>query len=137
MQVTLVKFIENNRRYTAQLRIGEHLAEQNPLGDKQEPRVAGRNIIESDLVANLATEFHSPLACDARRQHPRSQAAWLQNDATTVGQNAPVEEDLGNLRGFARAGRGFKDETIPLAQRADDFLVEFINGQRLVIHSSR
>ena len=89
------------------------------------------------MVAYLATEFHSPLAGDSSRQHPRSQAARLQDDATPIPQNAPVEEDLGNLRGFARAGRGFKDETIPLAQRADDFLVEFINGQRLVIHSSR
>ena len=40
MQVTLVKFIENNRRDAAQVRIGEHLAKQNPLGDKQETRVA-------------------------------------------------------------------------------------------------
>ena len=88
------------------------------------------------MVAYLATEFHSPLAGDSSRQHPRSQAARLQDDATPIPQNAPVEEDLGNLRGFARASRGFEDETVPLAQRADDFLVEFVNGQRLVIHSS-
>ena len=136
MQVTLVKFIENNRRDAAQLGIGEHLAEQNSLRDKQEPRVAGRNIIEADLVADLAAEFHTPLAGDTRRQHPRGQAPRLQDHATTVAQDAPVEEDLGNLGGFSRAGRGFEDETVPLAQRADDFLVEFVNGQRLVIHSS-
>jgi hypothetical protein len=40
------------------------------------------------------------------------QAARLQNDATPVSQHPAIEEDLGNLRGFSRAGRG-GDETGP------------------------
>ena len=101
MQVPLVELVEDNRRDAPQFGIGEHLAEQNSLGDKQEPRVAGRNIIEADLVADLAAEFHSPLAGDPRREHPRGQPPGLEDHTTTIPQHATVEEDLGNLCRFA------------------------------------
>ena len=50
-----MKFIEDQRGDATQLRIGQHLTKKNALGDEEDFRFLGGDIVETDLVSDFSS----------------------------------------------------------------------------------
>ena len=131
VEVPLVEFIEDQSRNAPQVRVGQHLTKKNALGDEENFRFLRGNIVEADLVAHLAAQSHRALGGHAGSQHASSQAAGLEDDAAPATKNPAIEQNLGNLGGFSRAGRSLQNETVPAREGGYDFLIEVVDGQCL------
>src|SRR5437763_15943023 len=107
--MALVKFIEQNRRDAAQFRVLDQLAAQNAFGHEADASALRRDVLEPDLVSDFVAEPAVPLGSDARGEKARGEAARLENDDLTVAEQSVIEEDLWDLGGFSRAGRGLDD----------------------------
>ena len=59
VEMTLVEFIEQDCRHTAQVRVTEHPAQQHALSDEHDPCLRRRHAVEPDLVANFVAEGRS------------------------------------------------------------------------------
>ena len=136
IKMPLVELVEDDRGNALQLRIGQHLAEKDSFRDEKNPRRGRGNIVEPDLVSDLAAEFHPALAGHARGQHPRRQPSRLQDHAAPAARNSPVDQDLRDLRGLSRARRCLQDKTISAPQRGNNLLIQIVNRQG-VAHGGR
>ncbi len=110
-------------------RVAEHLPKEDALGDVEDARVLRGNIVEPDAVAHLAAESDAAFLGHALGEHAGREAPGLQDDADAVLQQTALQEDLGNLRGFARTRGGLKDETGALLQAEHDFFIQVVDRQ--------
>jgi len=127
--MALVKLVEDERRHAAQLGVANHLPQQQALGDEADAGAGAGDIFEADLVANLAAQAGPPLPGDPRRQQPRRQPPRLQDDHLALPQDAPLQEHLGDLGGFARAGGRGHDQASRGLQAGQERLFEFVDWQ--------
>ena len=125
----LVKFIKNHGLYPAQRRVLDQLPEQDALGLELDARGVAHAVFEPDLVTDLAAELHAEFARNTGCQQPGGQPARLENDDLAIAQQAMFEEHLGDLGGFAGAGRRLEDEPLRRLERSDDVGFDFVNGQ--------
>ena len=91
-------------------------------------RVCAGDIVEANLVADFLAEPHAALVGDARGEHARGEAAWLEHHDLAIAQQAVVEQHLRHLRGFARAGGRLQDHARVLAKMRDKRVLELENG---------
>ena len=133
--MALVKFVEDDGGNVPQPRVGDHLPQENALGDEEDAGLRGGNIVQPDAIADLRAERDAAFLGHALGQHAGGQPAGLQDDAAALAQRTAVEEDLRHLGGFSRAGRGLKDETAGLLG-GHDLLVEIVNG-KMCVHAAR
>ena len=110
------------------------MAEQNAFGDETDARLRAGDVFETDLVADFAAEFGFAFVSDASGEQASGEAAGLEDDDLTIAEQAGVQEHLRNLRRFAGAGRGGKDQAIVCAQSVDDLRMDFPNGKRVFGH---
>ena len=110
VEMALVKFIEKDRGDAAQVRILDQLPEQYSFGDEADAGALGGKVFEPDLVADFVAEAHVPLGRDAGGEKAGGETARLENDDLAGAEEAMIEEDLGNLGGFAGASGGLEDE---------------------------
>jgi hypothetical protein len=68
--MALVKFIENEDRYTGKARITDHLPEQDAFSDETDASSCRGNIVEPDLVADFFAQADVSFVSHARGQHP-------------------------------------------------------------------
>ena len=127
--MALVEFIEKNRRDTAQVRVLNQLAEKNSFGDETDARPRRGDVFEPDLVADLIAEPASAFGRDARCEQSRGETARLEDDDLSVAKEAVIEENLRDLGGFSRAGRGLDDEAGMNAEIFYDRRFEFKDRQ--------
>ena len=106
-----MKFVEEDRTDVPQFRVAEHLAQEHALGNELDARVAAGLIVEADRVSDLAPQRHAPLPRHAGGEHPRGQAARLEDhDALAVREQPAVEKHLRHLRGLSRTGGRLEDQ---------------------------
>ena len=58
----------------------DQLPEQNAFRLELDARGPARDILEADLIADFAAQFHAEFLRDARRQQSRGEPARLEND---------------------------------------------------------
>jgi hypothetical protein len=129
VKVPLVKFVEQNCRHAAQLRVVNHLPQQNAFSYETNFGLRRSHVLKPDLVTDFLAEFHAQLGCDARGEQTRGEPAWLQNDHLARVEQSVLEQHLWHLRGFAGAGGRGQDEPLVFAQARDDFVLDVVNGQ--------
>ena len=83
VKMALVKFVEENRRHAAQLRILDQLAQQNSFGDEANARPRRRDVFEANLVADFVAE--PAVALEATRAASRRVASRRGWRTTTCG----------------------------------------------------
>ncbi len=115
VEMALVELVEEDRADAGQRGIGEHLAEQHAFGDEADAGARGDDLIEPNLVADFLAR------ASRRAPAPRGPRACAWPAGAVAGRRsrrlreAVVEQDLRDLRGFARAGRRLEHEArLPL-----------------------
>ena len=129
VKMALVKFVEEDRGDAAQLRILDQLAEQNAFGDEADAGALGGEVFETDLVTDFVAEADVALGGDARGKETGGETARLEDDDLAGAEEAVIEEDLGDLGGFAGAGGGLEDEAGVGLEFGDDPLFELEDWQ--------
>ena len=122
-----MKFIEEQRSHAAQIRVAQHLADKDSLGDEEKAGLTARGVVEPDPVADLITQTAAPFLSHARREHAGGEAPRLQDHGAARAKDPGIEEHLRDLGRFSRAGGGFHDETVSPAERRDDRLAQFLD----------
>ena len=100
----LVKFVEQNRRDAAQLRIFNHLPQQNTFGYKTNFRFRRRDVFKTDLITNFFAKFYTKFVRDARGEQASRKSARLQDDDLAVPEQTVFQQHLRHLRRFSGAG---------------------------------
>ncbi len=80
IEMALVKFVEEQHGDAGERRIIDHLAEQDPFGDKANPCFPRGDILEANLITNLATELDAEFLCHAGGKQAGGEPAGLQDD---------------------------------------------------------
>jgi len=137
VEMALVEFVEDDDADAAQLGIGEHLPQQNSLGDEANARPRGGDFIEADLVTHFVAEPAVALLGHARGEHARGEPARLQHHDLAIARESVIEHDLRDLRGLARAGWRLEDEPRMLAQGGDQAGLQFEDGEFAAIQGER
>jgi len=69
------------------------------------------------------------LAGDAGGEHAGGEAAGLEDDDLALGEEAVIEEYLGDLRGLAGAGGGLENYTVVGLEGGYEGVLKFKDGQ--------
>ena len=93
-----MEFVKDESRNAAQLRVLNHLAQQQTLGDKADACVGAGDVFKANPVADFAAKLGLAFPGDARREEPRGQPAWLQDDDLSCSEQAAIKQDLRDLR---------------------------------------
>ena len=101
VKVALVELVEDQGRNAAQLRVLDHLAQQQALGDEADARVGAGDVLEANLVADFAAELGFAFPGDAGRQESRGEPARLEDHHLPGAQQAAIQQHLRDLGGFA------------------------------------
>jgi len=117
-----VKLVEDEGRDAAQLRLVDHLAQEQAFGNEADARVGAGGVFEPNLVADLAAERSLSFPGNTRGQESRREPARLQDYDLPVAQKAAVEQHLRNLGGLPRT-RGGGDNEPPSFPEARHYLV--------------
>ena len=130
-QIALVEFVEDDDADVGQGAVVLEPAEQYALGHEANPRSQAGLIIEADLIAHLVAELCIcvPQATRAATVQGGRDAARLQNDNFFITCQAGIEEHLGDLRRFARAGGRDEHEAIAGLKLTDDGIVNLPDGK--------
>lgn len=113
------------------------MAEHDAFGDEEDAGVVGGDVFEADLVADFVAEACVAFLCDAGCEHACGDAAGLEDDDLLgwvwgVGEGL-VEEELGDLGGFAGACGGADDGVADAwcgwGEPVEDGLVEGVDGE--------
>ena len=129
VEVALVELVEDERRDAAQLRVLDHLPQQDAFGDEADAGVGAGDVLEANLVADLAAELGLAFPGDARRQQPRGQPARLEDDDLAGAEQAVIQQHLRDLRGFARAGGRGHDQPPGFPEAGHEVLFNFVDWQ--------
>ena len=129
VKMPFVKFVEDEDGNAAQLRIVNHLPEQNTFGYKTDFSPRRCDIFETDLVADFVAELDAEFLRHARREQSRGQPARLENHNLPVTEQSVPEQHLRDLRGFARAGWRGQNQPPVGFQPGDEVALNFVNGQ--------
>ena len=105
VKMAFVKFVEDQDGNAAQLRIVNHLPQQDAFSLKPDFRLRRCDIFEADLVADFVAKLDAEFLRNARREQPRGQPTRLENHDLPVAEQAVPEQHLRDLRGFAGTGR--------------------------------
>jgi len=108
--VPLVEFVHDQRRDARELRILEHLSQENSFGHVPDPGRRARQVFEPDLVAHFAAERHAQLGRRAHRQEPGGDPPGLQDRHLPPLQESVPEEHLRDLGRFAGSRGGGQNE---------------------------
>jgi hypothetical protein len=92
--MALVKFVEKNRGYAAQIRILDQLAEEDAFGDKADPGPSRSDVLKPDLVTNFVAKAAVAFRRNPRREETRGKPARLKNHDLAVAEKAVIEEYL-------------------------------------------
>ena len=129
IEMSFVKFIEDDGRDAREFIVLNQLPEQNAFGFKFDFGGGADAILEAHLIADLAAKLHVEFLRDAGSEHPRGETARLQHDALPAAEQAVLEEHLRDLRGFAGAGGCLQHEAFRRLEGGDDVGFDFVNGQ--------
>ena len=112
VEMTLVKFVEENRGDAAQFRVLEQLAQQNALGDEADARLCGEILfrIESGirLLRLMNCRVRSRPGAASKRAAIRR--GWRMT-TSPIAEQTMVEQDLRNLGGLAGTGGRLENES--------------------------
>ena len=130
VEMAFVELVEEDRRDAGQHGVGEHLAQEDALGDVFDARAGAGNVVEADAVADLRAERRVAFARHAGGEHAGRQAAGLEGDNLPIAEQPGIQEHLRHLRRFARAGGRLQDEPgRTRTQEADEVGFQFVDGQ--------
>ncbi len=132
-----VKLVENERRHAAQCRILDHLPQQQALGDEADAGASAGDVLEANLVADFAAQFGLAFPRDPRRQEPCGQPARLQDHYLAGAQDAVLQQHLGDLGGFARAGGCGHEQAPGFPQAGQEWLFDLVDWQSFRHRPSR
>ena len=104
VKMPLVKFVEENCRDAAQLRVVDHLPQQNAFGHEADFCLRRRDILKADLVADFLAKFDAEFRRDTLGEQSRREPARLKHHDLSVAEQAMFQKHLRHLRGFAGAG---------------------------------
>ena len=79
--MSLVKFIDHDAAHFGQFGVLHELAQHHAFRHIDEPRFPRRDIIKTDLITHLRTQARIAFSSYALRQHARSDAPRLKDDA--------------------------------------------------------
>src|SRR5579859_6679983 len=103
--MSFVELVENQGRYSREIRVLDDLAQEHPLGDKANPGLRAADIFEPDLITYFAAEFTLSFPSDPGCQQPGRQPPRLEDDDLPATEQATIQQHLRDLGGFAGAGR--------------------------------
>ena len=132
VEVAFVELVEDEGGDTGEGGVGEHLAQEDALGDVLDAGAAAGDVVQTDAVADLVADAGVvAFAGDAGGEHPGREAARLEDDGATIGaEETGVEEHLRDLRRFAGAGGGLEDDAAGTgAEAADEVVREFVDRE--------
>ena len=127
--MALVKFVEDQNGNAVQLRVFNHLPQQNAFGHKPDFCPRRRHIFEADLVTDFLAEFHVQFLRNAGREQTCGQPARLKHHHLAGAQEIMPEQHLGNLRGFAGPGGRRQNQSPVGFQPGDNIALDVVNGQ--------
>ena len=110
VEMALVELVEDQRGDPGQSPVLDHLPQQHAFGDEADAGLRAGDVLETDLVADLAAELGVPLPGDARGQQARGQPARLQDDDLPASRQPVLQQHLRHLGGFAGTGRRRDDQ---------------------------
>ena len=135
VQMPLMELVKHQGLDSIQGGVGEHFPQKDALGHKPDPGFGRGDLVEPDLVTDLAAEPAGTFLGNAAGQHPGGQTARLEHDAFAGSKQSVVEQDLGDLGGFARTGGRLQDEAGIGLQRGNHPVFEFKNGKGTTVQS--
>jgi hypothetical protein len=102
-----MKFVEDNRIDTAQIRVAEQAAGEHAFCEEAETGAGAGDLFKADLIADCFSRALSKLGGYAASGQTSGDAARLQ-DKDFAGDE--LHQGRRDARGFARARRGFKNQ---------------------------
>jgi len=141
VQAAFVGLVDDEGVVSAQQRVALGLGEQDAVGHQLDAGAGLQPVLEAHLVAHhlaqRALQFvGNALGHAASGDAPRLRVAD-QPGAARAQAAAHLEQDLGQLRGLARAGLAADDHHLVLRDRARDFLAPGTDRQRLGVGDRR
>ena len=97
VKMAFVKLVEDDRRHARQRLVLDQLPKQNAFGLELDARSPAREILEPNLIAHFAPEFHAQFLRHARSQQSRREPARLENDNLAVAEQSVLEQHLRHL----------------------------------------
>ena len=104
VEAAFVRLIDNDRLVAIEKTVAPRLCQQNAVGHQLDLRGVRHRIIEAGLKANEFARALPDLLGDTLRHAARGQSARLGMADQTSSAIAHVQQNLGQLRGLARAG---------------------------------
>jgi hypothetical protein len=92
-------------------------------------RVAALTHSRSAPDNRLRARGHFQFLRHARGEHPRREPPGLQDNTLAVAKQPVLEQHLGDLGGFARAGGSLQDQAFRRPEGSDEIGFNFVNGQ--------
>lgn len=128
-QVALVEFIEEDDADVAERAVILQPTEEDAFGDKTDAGAEAGLIIEADLVSDFLSKRGVAFPSDTGGHGAGGDAAWLEHHDFFGACETGVQDHLGDLGGFARAGGGDEDQSIILLQSLEDGAVNLPDGE--------
>ena len=137
VEAALVRLVDDDAVVLAQLAVALRLGEQDAVGHQLDRGALAHLLVEAHLVADAVAELGAQLLGDARGDRARGDAPRLGvADAAARACRAHLEQDLGQLRGLARAGLAADDDDRVRVDRRADLVAPRVDRQRGVeMHS--
>ena len=127
--MSFVKFVEDQDRDSRQLRVINHLPQQEAFGHEANFRFRAGHVLEANLVTDFTTELHPEFFRHASGEQASGQSPGLKDHDLPLLQEAVLEQHLRHLCGFARAGRCGQNQSPVLFQTGNDVLFDVVNRQ--------
>ena len=127
VEVALVDLVEDHRADAAELGVGDQPADEDALGDEDQPGLRGDLGVEADSVADLVADRAAALAGDAAGGQASGHAPRLEHQ-DLAGDH--VEEQRRHPRRLAGAGLGDDDRGAAILESAPEGGEVLVDGQR-------
>jgi hypothetical protein len=126
LQMSLVKFIQDDRPHAAELGIGDEAAREDPFGDELDPRGRRNDALEAHLVPHRLPYPLAAFLRDAPGSEPSREAARLEHHDLPF--HAGVEQRRRHPRRFASPRGRLQDQCPRRPRSLDDFGQHGVDG---------
>ncbi len=122
MQISLVKFVKNDRADAFKEWVIQKLAGQNAFGDDMQSRIGADAFFEANLVADFVAQLPAIFIGDALGAGAGGHSPGLKHDQVGMlgRQQSGAENRRRNARRLPRARRSHEDQRSRLPRRRDN-----------------
>ena len=128
-----MRFVDNNRVVGLEEWVVLNLVEQDAVGHDLDRGVVSRLVGEADFGADFVAVGHAELFGDTLRDREGGDAARLGATDQAVLAIAGIDEELGDLSGFARAGLTRDHDDLVVLDGTNDLLPPCMDGELFAV----